>query len=409
MDMTLWLASSFIMAALLVCLAARAVKELVLPVGYEISGGWKRFSPAKWPGPVLFFGSLGILWLGTFVAYAVLNGGGSGFWDHVFRRFTEAGDGPHYLFIAENGYVSQGEGVNNIVFYPLYPFLTRVFSLFTGGRTALAGMILSQVCYGLSVVVMAKLARAECEYPGYALVAYMLYPVGFFCLGLFTEGLFLFLSILGLYLIREKKWLLAGFVGFLCALCRTQGILLLLPGVYMAWRQCRAEGWKWRYLAVAAPLLGFFVFSASTRSYAESFLPISIMRASSHGGRHRGGWEPPLPSSGTWGWTIPGLPNGYTGRSWGFILSRRRCCIPAGAIGWICRWWCMERLIWECATRRPGSSAGAAICWAVCRCFCVLGRSAAGNCALLSCWWRCFCFVCFTIGMPRDRRLCESV
>lgn len=260
MDTTLWLASSLVMVVLLVCLAARAIKELVLPAGYEIPKGWGRFSPAKWPGPVLFFGSLGILWLGTFVAYVVLNGGGSGFWDHVLRRFTEAGDGPHYLFIAENGYVSQGEGVNNIVFYPLYPFLTRVFSLFTGGRTALAGMILSQVCYGLSVVVMAKLARAECDYPGYALAAYMLYPVGFFCLGLFTEGLFLFLSLLGLYLIREKKWLLAGFVGFLCALCRTQGILLLLPGVYVVWRQCRAEGWKWRYLAVAAPLLGFFVF-----------------------------------------------------------------------------------------------------------------------------------------------------
>ena len=260
MDTFLWLASSLVMAGLLVCLAIRAVKELLLPEGYELSGCWERLSPARWPWPVLFFGSLAVLWLGSFVAYAAVSGGTDGFFEHFFRRFTEAGDSPHYLFIAENGYVSEGEHVNNIVFYPLYPFLTRCLSFLLGGRTALAGIVLSQICYGLSAVVMAKLTAAECAHPGYAMAAYMLYPFGFFCLGLFTEGLFLLLTLLGLNLIRERKWCLLGLVSFLCALCRTQGVLLLLPGVYVAWRQCREEGWKWKYLSVLGSVLGFFVY-----------------------------------------------------------------------------------------------------------------------------------------------------
>lgn len=260
MDTFLWLVSSLVMAGLLVCLAIRAVQELILPKGYALSVKRDRLSPARWPWPVLFFGSLAVLWLGTFLAYAALFGGTEGFWEHFVRRFSEAGDAPRYRFIAENGYVSEGENVNNIVFYPLYPFLTRFFSALLGGRTVLAGMLLSQICYGLSAVVIAKLAEGTCRHPGYTVAAYMLYPFGFFCLGLFTEGLFLFLSLLGLYLIRERKWFLAGVVSFLCALSRTQGILLLLPGVYVAWRHCREEGWKWKYLSVLGSVLGFFVY-----------------------------------------------------------------------------------------------------------------------------------------------------
>ena len=260
MDTFLWIVSSLVMAGLLVLLGVRAVKELLLPEKHTLPVSRERLSPERWPWPVLFFGSLAVLWLGTFMAYAAVSGGAEGFFAHFFRRFTEAGDGPHYLFIAENGYVSDGNNVNNIVFYPLYPLLTRLLSILLGGRTALAGMILSQVCYGLSAVVMAKLAERTCDHPGYAMASYMLYPFGFFCLGVFTEGLFLLLSLLGLYLIRERKWLWAGLVSFLCALCRTQGVLLLLPGIYMVWRQYREEGRKWKYLSVLGSVLGFFVY-----------------------------------------------------------------------------------------------------------------------------------------------------
>lgn len=262
MNALLWTTSSAVMAALLSLLAIRALHELLCI--NIIKDDWKSnasrlLSPANWPWPVVFVASLAILWLGAYVSYTAMYGE-NGFFQHFWSRFTEAGDSPHYLYIAENGYARAGEEINKIVFYPLYPLLMACLGALLGGRLELAGMIISQTCYGLSAVVLMKLAKKDCAHPGTALCAYWLYPFGFFCLGIFTEGLFLFLTILGLYLIRIRKWVAAGIVSLLCSLTRTQGILLILPGVYAAWQDCREKGWNWRYLALAGSVLGFGVY-----------------------------------------------------------------------------------------------------------------------------------------------------
>lgn len=276
MQTLLWIVSTALMLTLLGLIALRALAELLgvkarLPVpGKNRSAA--RLSPAYWPRPLLFLTPLVILWLGAFFGYAVLAGRPDGFLRYFWERFTTAGDGYYYKFIAENGYVSSGENVNAIVFYPLYPLLMRCLGTLLGGRTALAGLLISQICCGLSSVVLAELAKKECPHPGAALAAYWLYPFGFFCLGVFTEGLFLLLAILGLYLLRERRWLWAWLAGALCALTRTQGILLLLPGVYCAWRDCREKKrWSWKYLAAAGPLLGFGVYLCVNKAVCGSF------------------------------------------------------------------------------------------------------------------------------------------
>ena len=263
MDSFLWVVSTAVMLALLGCLALRALREL-LGLELRLNGPGLtlpvKLSPANWPMWAVFLASLSILWVGAVVSYRVQMGGFAGFSEYFWSRFTEAGDAPHYLFIAEYGYVSAGENVNNIVFYPLYPCLVSCLGALLGGRLALAGMILSQACYGLSAVVLAKLAKENCAHPGAVMAAYWLYPFGFFCLGVFTEGLFLLLTILGLYLIHRRQWIWAGLAGLLCALTRTQGILLLLPGVYCAWREWRESGRNWQCLALAGPVLGFGIY-----------------------------------------------------------------------------------------------------------------------------------------------------
>ncbi len=275
MQTLLWIVSTALMLALLGLLALRALPELLgVQVRLRLPGksAYKRFSPANWPKAAQFLAPLVILWLGAFLSYVAVAGHTDGFFDYFRQRFTTAGDSPHYLYIAEHGYVKTGENVNNIVFYPLYPLLIRALGALLGGRTALAGVILSQMCYGFSSVALATLAKKECAHPGAALAAYWLYPFGFFCLGVFTEGLFLLLVALGLYLIRERKWLLAGLVGFFCALTRTQGILLLLPGIYCAWRDCRREKrWNWKVLALAGPIVGFGVYLALNKAVCGSF------------------------------------------------------------------------------------------------------------------------------------------
>ena len=277
MQSVLWTASSAMMLALLLLLALRAFDELLglrprRDLTARLAGAGERLSPARWPWPLVFLASLGVLWLGAFWGHVAVTGSPEGFFSHYWSRFTEAGDSPRYLFMAENGYVRTGEYVNNIVFYPLYPLLMRLLGALLGGRTALAGLILSQVCYGFSAVVLRRLAEREHAHAGWVLAAYWLYPFGFFSMGIFTEGLFLLLTVSGLYLLRQRRWLAAGLVGLLCALTRIQGILLLLPGVYCAWRDIRqTRRWNWRYLALAGSLAGFGVYLGINRAVCGSF------------------------------------------------------------------------------------------------------------------------------------------
>ena len=262
MKLMLWVGSTAVMLALLGMLALRACHELL---GWELKAPRlrplpERLSPANWPWPCVFIASIAILWLGAFLSHLALTHSAAGFFAHYWDRFTNAGDAERYRFIAENGYVPAGENVINIVFYPLYPALMGLLGAALGGRTALAGLIVSQVCYGFSAVVFARLAKKSCPHPGAALVAYWLYPFGFFAQGVYTEGLFLLLTVSALYLMGERKWLGAGCVGLLCALTRVQGVLLLLPGAYMAWRDMREEKkWQPRALALLGPLLGLGV------------------------------------------------------------------------------------------------------------------------------------------------------
>lgn len=256
MDVFAWQFATVCIVGLLVLLAVRALRELL---GIDARG---YLSPAKWPRPVLAVAALILLWGGVIFGYYMLNGSLSGFFQRFYSHYSTDGDAIHYMYIAENGYARSGEEINKIVFYPLYPLLIAILRTVTRiKQTALLGMIVSQVCYGASVVVFAELAKRECKHPGTAIAAYVLYPFGFFCLGVFTEGLFLFLMLLEMLLIQRRKWLGVGIVGVLCGLTRTQGVLMFMPAVYCALRDIREERkWRWRYLAALGPLLGFGIY-----------------------------------------------------------------------------------------------------------------------------------------------------
>ena len=156
----------------------------------------------------------------------------SGLWEMTVHRLTEPGDATRYLDIAVNGYVASGENAINLVFFPLYPYLIRGLSWITG-NPALSGVLISQVCSGAASVVLYELilldAEKRCAWDGVLLMA--LYPFSVFVLGVFSEGLFLLTTLMCLYGIRTRRFLWAGVAGFLSALCRIQGMLLLLPAL----------------------------------------------------------------------------------------------------------------------------------------------------------------------------------
>ena len=165
-----------------------------------------------------------------------LNSGGfslAAMGDMITNRLSKAGDAERYLDIARNGYAAEGENAINLVFYPLYPALIRVFGWLTG-QDAVAGVLLSQACYaGASVLLYDLICMDGTPRQGWTGVLLMaLYPFSMFAMGVYTEGLFLLMSIGCLLALRKQKFWLAGIAGFLAALTRTQGMLLFFPAVY---------------------------------------------------------------------------------------------------------------------------------------------------------------------------------
>lgn len=171
-----------------------------------------------------------------YLSYWVLKetqGTDMGFFQFFYDRFSNSGDSVWYVKIAKEGYASSGEHANLIVFYPLYPFLMKIVTFITRNYFV-SGVLISNVCFGVAVYFMYRLALLEMN-QGEAkdsVLALLLYPFGVFLGGVFTESLFIMLMILGLYFIRKRNWLAAGIVGLLAALSRSQGIVLLVPAVY---------------------------------------------------------------------------------------------------------------------------------------------------------------------------------
>ena len=151
----------------------------------------------------------------------------------IWDRLTVPGDAERYLQIARDGYATEGEHAINLVFYPLYPLLIRIFS-FGVLDLAAVGMVLSRLMLMGAGIALYELALMD----GNGKTAWMsvllmsVYPFSMFTVGVYTESLFLFLSILCMLFIRRNKMICAGIVGFLAALTRVQGMLLIFPAVY---------------------------------------------------------------------------------------------------------------------------------------------------------------------------------
>ena len=208
--------------------------------------------------------------------------------DLIKRRLMEPGDATRYIDIAQHGYVTSGENAINLVFFPLYPLLMRWLGWLTFSLP-LAGVIISHIGYCAASVLLYELilldADRRCAWDGVLLLA--LYPFSMFSLGVFTEGLFLALTIGCLYGIRRHDFASAGFIGFLAALTRSQGMLLFFPAAY-EWVTLRfgpgKEKFRWKdaflllipagfgvYLAINAALYGncfqFLLFEAGEPWY----------------------------------------------------------------------------------------------------------------------------------------------
>lgn len=187
---------------------------------------------------VLVAGVLGPLTLGRPVSSAgVIVGAGGGF-GSLLAGSVDRFDAAYYLDIAAHGYGSFSSG--KVAFFPLYPALIRLFTpVFV--TPVVAGVVVSLGALLLALVLLYRLTELELG-PRAARATVLLLafaPVSFFFGAVYTESLFLMLSVGAVLAARRDRWALACALGALATLTRPTGVLLAL---LLAPASARARG-----------------------------------------------------------------------------------------------------------------------------------------------------------------------
>ncbi len=151
-------------------------------------------------------------------------------------------DGVWYIKIAKSGYA---DADGSTAFFPLYPLLLRYVGVLFRGNLVVTGIVISLACYGAAVWFLDRLTRAEFgeTLAARAIVYLSILPLSFFFQAVYTESLFLLLSLACFVFAKEGRWRLAGFTGLLATLTRSTGVLLLVPMLVFYYEQ---RGWDLR-------------------------------------------------------------------------------------------------------------------------------------------------------------------
>lgn len=198
-------------------------------------------------------------------------------------------DAGAYVNIAHLGYTNMPD----TAFFPLLPMFEHFGGLLLGGSFPnayyLAGLLIANICFYFALVLLYCLLALDFE-PGLArraLFYFAFAPYALFFFVGYTESLFVLLSI-GLFLLLRRgkslDWWLAGLLGFLAALTRSSGIILVIPYlvVYVQrfWTasEYRQHSWKEKLNALAplalipAGVLAYMIYLYYTKGNPFIFI-----------------------------------------------------------------------------------------------------------------------------------------
>jgi hypothetical protein len=167
-------------------------------------------------------------------------------------------DAGYYLNLATVGYDKAHPGW--VAFYPAYPELIRIVAVLTRSPV-LAGGLVSLTSFAVALVLLHRLTERELGRPAAEATSLLLCfaPLSFFFSAVYTESLFLALTVATFYAARTDRWRLACALAAAATLTRPTGILLVAV-LCITWRRSRAPR-RELVLAGLAPaaLLGWMV------------------------------------------------------------------------------------------------------------------------------------------------------
>ena len=185
-------------------------------------------------------------------------------WDTAYY-YSIATEGYHWnpaIFVHEN-----------VVFFPLYPLLMRGVGWLLGGSTLLAGLLVSLGAFAGAMALLYRLALLEIgeDYAWRVVLLISTFPYALFFSAVYTESLFLFLSVGAFYAMRRGYLWRAATLGLAAGLTRPNGYWLTLPLFLLARKipdsaahssPPGAGSAGIAYVAACAPLAGVAIYSA---------------------------------------------------------------------------------------------------------------------------------------------------
>jgi hypothetical protein len=157
-------------------------------------------------------------------------------------------DSVWFLRIAEHGYEHLSSSAS--AFFPLYPAAVGVLGRLLLGHYVLAGILISLAAGLATFVLLYDLAEAKLGADGArrALIYLALFPMALFLQAVYSESLYLLLTVVAFLAAERRRFLGAGLACGLALLTRPVAVALLPALAIFAWRSPR----PWRNLAQLA-------------------------------------------------------------------------------------------------------------------------------------------------------------
>jgi len=207
-----------------------------------------RLPPAANPAPEIFLWSRAAIWAAALFALFVFvpnRHPRAARWDdpsvtHDLGAVTDVWarwDSVWFLRIAEHGY-SAASGAAS-AFYPLYPGAVAVLGRALFGHYVLAGILISLAAALGSFLLLHRIAEERLGADGArrAVLYLAFFPFALFLQAVYSESLYLLLTLAAFMLAERRRFLAAGAVTGLALLARPTGVALLPALALMAWQE----------------------------------------------------------------------------------------------------------------------------------------------------------------------------
>lgn len=218
---------------------------------------------------------LALFVISRIVMYGVFGFTKADFGADTFMRSLCQWDCGWYLHTARKGYDlvpgsnARGDAAN-WAFFPLYPMLVsavwRIFSI----SPLLAGLLVSNAAALLSGFVAARLLKNFRSLLTFCVILYF-GPFSFYFASVYTEALFLLLTLICLYFLSRQQYLAAGVAAAFLSGTRAVGVFMVLVIVGTALCDHLSKGrsfWSFPRAALANPQLVLAVFVAPLGLFA---------------------------------------------------------------------------------------------------------------------------------------------